>query len=135
MEWNIYAPPYGSAPLEVSGSENIWANFWYKRDEAHSLNQKKNIISNTADRKRQSREEIKLLSTESIWLQKAIFALQKVETAREKLAKHRGEEESGFVLMHSADGSELEVEDFVEAIEMRIRYLLDEVKDRRNTMR
>lgn len=58
-----------------------------------------------------------------------------METAREKLAKHRGEEESGFVLMHSADGSELAVEDFVEAIETRIRYLLDEVRDRRNTMR
>ncbi|MEX2526690.1 MAG: hypothetical protein WEA09_03565 [Gemmatimonadota bacterium] len=96
---------------------------------------KENPISTDTERKRKSRQEIKLLSTESIWLQKAIFALQKVETAREKLAKHRGEEESGFVLMRSADGSELAVEDFVEAIEMRIRYLLDEVRDRRNTMR
>ena len=37
--------------------------------------------------KRQLRKERRLVQSESRWMQKALFALGKAETAREKLAK------------------------------------------------
>lgn len=85
------------------------------------------------DARRRKRREIKFLSNESTWLQKALFALHKAETAREKWADLQGEEDIPFVLPHS-DG-ELQVDDFVEAIEGRISELLAEVKERRRAIR
>ena len=83
--------------------------------------------------RRQRRKEIKLLSTESAWLQKALFALHKAEDAREKLADSQGEEASDFIL--DLDGKHLDVEDFQEAMENRIKTLLDEVRERRKILR
>ena len=83
--------------------------------------------------RRQRRKEIKLLSNESAWLQKALFALQKAEDARERLADARGEEDVEFVL--ELDGNELSVEEFQEAMEGRIKFLLDEVRERRKVLR
>ena len=86
-----------------------------------------------SDAKKKKRREIKLLSNESVWLQKALFALQKAETAREKLADHRGEEDVPFEVPR--DGSTLELEDVLEAMENRIRHLLDTTQEARRAMR
>ncbi len=87
-----------------------------------------------ADTRRRNRREIRVLSSESAWLQKALFALQKAESSREKLADIRGEKEAPeFVL--SLGRKKLKVEDFEEALENRIRELLDDVRERRRGAR
>lgn len=83
--------------------------------------------------RRMKRREIKVLSTESTWLQKALFALQKAESAREKWADLHDEEESDFVLPH--DDGDVEVDTFREAVENRISDLLSEVKELRRVVR
>lgn len=83
--------------------------------------------------RRKKRREIKLLSTESTWLQKALFAIQKAETAREKWADLQEEEDVEFILPH--DDGELRVDYFVEAAENRISQLLEEVRERRQILR
>lgn len=84
-------------------------------------------------RRRKRRREIQLLSNESAWLQKALFALQKAEMAREKLAETRDEEPPPFEL--DLDHDTLSVEEFQEALENRVRHLLDDVRDRRRRLR
>ena len=86
-----------------------------------------------SDTRRMKRREIKVLSTESTWLQKALFALQKAETAREKWADLHDEEELDFVLPH--DDGDVEVDTFREAVENRISDLLSEVKELRRVVR
>ena len=86
-----------------------------------------------SDTRRRKRREIKFLSNESTWLQKALFALHKAETAREKWADLQGRDEVPFVLPHG-DG-ELRVDDFLEAMEDRIQELLTEVRERRKLLR
>lgn len=84
--------------------------------------------------RRKKRREIKVLSNESTWLQKTLFALQKAESAREKWAELQEEDEDvDFVLPY--EGGELEVEVVREAIETRIAELLSEVKERRRAIR
>ena len=84
--------------------------------------------------RRKKRREIKVLSNESTWLQKTLFALQKAESAREKWSELQEEdEEPDFVLPY--DGGELEVELVREAIETRITELMGEVKERRRAIR
>jgi hypothetical protein len=87
-----------------------------------------------SDARRRKRREIKLLSNESVWLQKALFALQKVEGIREKIAELHGDEDPE-PLVFEADGQELRVEDFQEAMENRVKYLLEEVRERRKVVR
>lgn len=83
--------------------------------------------------KRRKRRELKLLNNESVWLQKALFALQKAETAREKLADHLGVDEVPFELPNQDEP--YEIESALEAIENRVRHLLDTTQDRRRAMR
>lgn len=85
------------------------------------------------DDRRRYRRETQLLSSESAWLQKALFALQKAEDAREKLTESRGDEDAPFHLF--PDGSTLVLEDIQEGLENRIRELLDEVRERRRSLR
>ncbi len=83
--------------------------------------------------RRRYRRETQLLSGESAWLQKALFALQKAEGTREKLAESRGEEDPPFDL--STEAGTLSLEDIQEGLENRIRELLDEVRGRRRSLR
>lgn len=83
--------------------------------------------------RRRKRREIKVLSNESTWLQKTLFALQKAEGAREKWAELQEADEADFVLPY--EGGQLEVEVVREAIETRITELMGEVKERRRAIR
>jgi hypothetical protein len=84
------------------------------------------------DDPRRYRKETQLLSSESAWLQKALFALQKALDAREALSESRSETIPSTL---SVDGRPLSVQDFQEGIENRIKELLDEVQGRRRSFR
>lgn len=86
-----------------------------------------------SDDRRRYRRETQLLSSESAWLQKALFALQKAEGAREKLGDSRGDEDVPFDL--STGSTTISLEDIQEGLENRIRELLDEVRGRRRSLR
>lgn len=83
--------------------------------------------------KRRRRKEIDLLSRESTWLQKALFALQKAEGARERLADLQNEDPPPFIL--EFEGSELSVDDFQQALENRIKNLLEDIREQRRILR
>lgn len=87
-----------------------------------------------SDARRRKRREIKLLTNESVWLQKALFALQKVETVRDKMAELNGEDEAEpLVLEHGK--KKLKVEEFQEGLEARVEMLLEQVRERRKVIR
>ncbi len=87
----------------------------------------------TQAQRRQQRKEIRLIQNHSSWLQKALFALQKAETAREKLADAKDEDLERFVIEY--DGEEYDVEAFEEALESRVKNLLEVTRERRRAMR
>lgn len=89
-------------------------------------------MSTTATR-RAKRREIRLIQNHSTWLQKALFALQKAEDARDKLADTRGDDPGPFVLNY--EGKEISVDLFEEALEDRIQELLTMTRERRQAMR
>jgi hypothetical protein len=90
-------------------------------------------VSTQAQRRRQ-RKEIRLIQNHSSWLQKALFALQKAETAREKLADARGEDDpGGFIIEYNGD--RFDVDAFEEALESRVQELLTVTRERRRAMR
>lgn len=87
-----------------------------------------------SDARRRKRREIKLLTNESVWLQKALFALQKVEAVREKMAELNGEDEAEPLVLELGR-KKLKVEEFEEALENRVEKLLEEVRERRKVIR
>lgn len=80
------------------------------------------------DRRRQ-RQETKLLQSEFRWLQKARFALFKVNEARAKLAESRGEDPESVTF--SIDERPVELGHVREAVEERIEVLDEKIKARR----
>lgn len=86
-----------------------------------------------SDAKKRKRRDLKLLTNESVWLQKALFAFNKAEAAWEKRMENNGNEDADYVLKH--EGNDFPVEDFVEAIEERVAGILTEVKERRKILR
>jgi hypothetical protein len=83
--------------------------------------------------KARKRRSLKLLTNESVWLQKALFAFQKAEIAWEKRMETEGNEDADYVI--EKDGETFPVEEFVEAIEDRVAGILAEVKERRRIVR
>ena len=83
--------------------------------------------------RRQQRREIRLIQSESAWLQKALFALHKAEAAREKLEEAQGKDPSPYTLR--MDNEPVALEAFEEALEARAQSLMAEVKARRQVMR
>ncbi len=84
--------------------------------------------------KRRRRREIRLLQSESTWLQKALFALRKAEAAHEDVADLR-EDDDGEPIRLAVDGRELELEPLEDAIEERAQILLDNVRRMRRELR
>lgn len=82
------------------------------------------------DDKRRFRRETRLLQNESSWLQKALFALRKVEDVRDRLAElhERGPETYGLVV----DGEEVPLASIEDALEVRAGELQKTVRERRN---
>lgn len=84
-------------------------------------------------RLRRQRREIRLQNNESVWLQKALFALRKAEDVHEKLADLREEDPEPYTLT-VADG-EIEVEALEDALEERAQELVETVRQRRRQLR
>ena len=78
----------------------------------------------TKDRKTGTRER-RILESESRWLQKALFALSKAESDRERLAKERSEKVEKLTVEIDGESFDLEtVRDAIsEAVQERVETL------------
>jgi len=84
-----------------------------------------------SDTLREQRREIRTIQREATWLQKALFALGKAADAREKL--DREGDGTGYAL--DLESGSLPIEDLEDAIEARVKALLETVRERRRTLR
>jgi hypothetical protein len=84
------------------------------------------------DRRRQ-RREIRFIQNESAWLQKALFALNKADVARDKQEETMGRDPTPYTL--TVGDERVDLEAIVDALEARARSLLSEVKARRQVLR
>ena len=85
-----------------------------------------------SDEKRRRRREIRLIQKESVWLQKALFALQKAEDVRESVAELNEEEPEPYTL--ALEGETLSVGDFEDALGNRVQALLETVQEKRRNL-
>ncbi len=83
--------------------------------------------------KRQLRKERRLVQSESRWMQKALFALGKAETAREKLAKARDEELQDQTV--KVGGKSMTLNALRDAIQDRVEALAEVLQERREVTR
>lgn len=83
--------------------------------------------------KRKKRREIRLLQSEASWLQKALFALGKIQDVREKLADLRGGEIEP--LTFTIGGKEISVDEFEEVLGEQVRDHLEHVRESRKKLR
>ncbi|MEX2583195.1 MAG: hypothetical protein WD766_07965 [Gemmatimonadota bacterium] len=83
--------------------------------------------------RRQTRKEIRLLQGESVWLQKALFALRKAEASREKLEDDSAEELEPYAF--TIQGETVLLEDIEEAIDQRAEKLVQTVREMRRSLR
>lgn len=82
--------------------------------------------------RREKRKEIRSLQSESVWLQKAVFALNKAETAREKVEEIRGNEPGTYTL--DVGGRDVTLEDVEEALSNRVEALMKSVREMRRNL-
>ncbi|HSH46417.1 MAG TPA: hypothetical protein VK966_11290 [Longimicrobiales bacterium] len=85
-----------------------------------------------SDEKRKFRRETRLLQNEASWLQKAMFALGKVDDVRDRLADLRDSAREPFTLQ--VDGSPVSGDALADALETRAKELLSTIRERRNRM-
>ncbi len=81
------------------------------------------------DQRRRKRRDMRFLQREATWLQKALFALGKAEEAREKLADGRDEASPEYVL--EVEGQRLPMEELEDALEQRVKELLEALRELR----
>lgn len=81
------------------------------------------------DRRRQ-RRQTRLMQSESSWLQKALFALRKVEETRDRIDDLHDRDPEPYTL--EVDGRAIPLEDLEDALETRAGALLEEVRERRS---
>jgi hypothetical protein len=84
------------------------------------------------DDRRRKRKEVRYLQSESVWLQKAVFALRKAEAAREALADARDEEAGPYLL--PVGGHELSIQELDEALDTRVEALMKTVREMRRSL-
>lgn len=79
--------------------------------------------------RRRRRREIQHLKNESVWLQKALFALRKAEDAREQLADLRDEKVDGYMI--PVGTGEVPFEEVEEGLDQKIDTLTKKVREMR----
>ena len=82
--------------------------------------------------RRVRRKEIRHLQSESVWLQKAVFALRKAEAAREQVAEIRNEEAYTYAV--DVAGREVSLEELEDAIDARVEGLTRKVREMRRNI-
>ena len=80
--------------------------------------------------KRKFRRQTRLMQSESSWLQKALFALRKVEDTNERIADMHDADPETYTI--PIDGRDVPIEDIEDAIEARASALQAEIRERRN---
>jgi hypothetical protein len=85
------------------------------------------------DKRRQQRQEIRLLQREATWLQKALFALGKAADARDKMDDGAEDEEIPYVL--DTEEGPVTLDALEASLEARVKVLMDQVRERRRTLR
>lgn len=80
--------------------------------------------------KRRFRRETRLLQNESSWLQKALFALRKVDDVQDRLADLRDEDRTPYAI--ELGGTAVPLEAIEDALEGRATELQKTVRERRN---
>lgn len=85
------------------------------------------------DARRNQRREIRILQREATWLQKALFALGKASESRDKLDGSDDTDEAPYMV--ALEGGDIPLEDVEDALEARVKVLLDMVRERRRTLR
>lgn len=84
------------------------------------------------DDKRQQRRETRLMQSESSWLQKALFALRKVEETRDRIADLNDRDPAPYTM--EVEGRTVPLERIEDALDKRAQGLLNEIRERRNRM-
>ena len=72
------------------------------------------------------------MQSEASWLQKALFALRKVEDTRDRIADLDDADPEAYTF--ELEGRSVPLEDVENAIEARAKALLETVRQRRNHM-
>ena len=85
-----------------------------------------------SDQKRKERRQTRLMQSESSWLQKALFALRKVEDTRDRIADLHDSDPETYTL--ELDGRDVPLSTVEDALEARSTALLNKVRERRNRM-
>ena len=86
----------------------------------------------TDEDRRKHRRQTRLMQSEASWLQKALFALRKVEDTQDRLADLDDRDPKRYTL--DVEGDEVPLDSVEDAIEGRAREILEEVRERRNAM-
>jgi hypothetical protein len=104
------------------------------RDERSGCSEREPLTGevHVNDDRRRKRKEVRYLQSESVWLQKAVFALRKAEAARESLADVRDEEAEPYFL--SVGDRELSIQDLDEALDVRVEALMKTVREMRRSL-
>ena len=79
--------------------------------------------------KRRERRKTRLLQSESSWLQKALFALRKIEDVQDRIADLEDREADDYVL--KVDGKKVDLGALEDALEARAQDLRVTVRERR----
>lgn len=82
---------------------------------------------------RRKRKEIRHLQSEAAWLQKAMFALNKAETAHGKFADMHDEDPGDYML--EVEDQSISMEALDDALDARVRGLREMTKERRQVLR
>lgn len=84
------------------------------------------------EKKRRQRRETRLMQSESSWLQKALFALRKVEETRDRIADLNDRDPVSYTL--EVAGKDVHLEAVEDALDARAQSLLNQIRERRNRM-
>lgn len=83
--------------------------------------------------KRKLRREIDFLQRESVWLQKALFALRKADVAQQKVAETRGDDPPEKYLLE--DGKrKFVLADLEDVLQARVDSLMKTIREARESL-
>ena len=84
------------------------------------------------EERRRERRQTRLMQSEASWLQKALFALRKVEDTRDRIDELNDRDPGPYLM--EIEEAEMPLDRLEDAIEARAKALLEEVRERRNRM-
>ena len=86
----------------------------------------------TDEDRRKHRRQTRLMQSEASWLQKALFALRKVEDTQDRIADLDDRDPERYTL--DVQGDDVPLDSLEDALEGRAKEILEEVRERRNAL-